>query len=46
MELPICMFSILYVSVTVRVMRQSMYPMDKSRVALIRGRHKIRELAN
>jgi len=27
-------------SVTVRVMRQSLYPMDKTRVALIRGRHK------
>jgi hypothetical protein len=31
-------------SIVVRVMRQSQYPMDKSRAALIRGRHKIREL--
>ena len=36
---------LLLYSVDVRVMRQSHYLMDKTRVALIRGRHKIHELS-
>lgn len=33
------------VAVDVRVMRQSHYLMDKSRVALLRGRHQIKTLS-
>ena len=40
----VCSIMSVYLSVDVRVIRQSQYIMDKTRVALIRGRHKLDEI--